>query len=156
MQHFRFLSQLFNCPSDIVTSAKALLVNYNINLHGLGAVVETTPVKQKDSTKIKVSCFSCSRSGHLQRDCNIICYRCGFKGHTQPTRRAETHSRNEPVGLAVLDRAAPQPTSRDSKVSYRFKGIFSTYRYWLQLNFNITEFCKRQIQRKNVIFIWKE
>ena len=38
--------------SDIfITGAKALLVNRNISLHGLGPLVETAPVEQKDSTK---------------------------------------------------------------------------------------------------------
>ena len=49
--------KLLSDMTDIATSAKALLLNRNINLHGLGAVVEIAPVKQKDSTKIKVSCF---------------------------------------------------------------------------------------------------
>ena len=72
-------------------------------------VVVTYPEARKKILRQKRKCFGCLRSGHLSRDCEARCYRCGRKhhvslrnvqeypGYSSPARQARGSNKEQTV-----------------------------------------------------------
>ena len=71
--------------------------------------IVTDPEARKKILRQKRKCFGCLRSGHLSRDCEARCYRCGGKhhvslcnvqeypGYSSPARKARGSNKEQTV-----------------------------------------------------------
>ncbi|KAL9976468.1 hypothetical protein ACROYT_G013775 [Oculina patagonica] len=62
--------------------------------------VVTDPEARKKILRRKGKCFGCLRSGHLSRDCQARCYRCGGKHHLALCNVQEYPGQPSPAGQA--------------------------------------------------------
>ena len=88
----------------IVESSKSLMSAAQDSSLSAATGLRREPEPLRSNSAIK-RCRGCGRSGHLQRDCMVVCYRCQGRGHIQ--RNCPNTSGND----KAVDGRAESPSS---------------------------------------------